>query len=157
LRACSYAAVPGTVFESQNSIHVVDRESWVVGRASGLRPRVIVTYRAVLPQSGVSSTGTRFPVDIRRLPWIKPLAADYAHAFTKLGRFFGGKPADPGAWRDTIARVQNHAKQRDGIAGVLSRQQARRGAPAEAVAAAGRLREPSTVAIVTGQQAGLFG
>jgi uncharacterized protein YllA (UPF0747 family) len=36
-------------------------------------------------------------------------------------------------------------------------QQERRGAPREALAAARRLSEAGTVAIVTGQQAGLFG
>src|SRR5262245_50153451 len=92
---------------------VVGRESWVGGRASGLRPGVIVTYGPVLPQSGVSATGTRFPVDIRVLPWIKPLAADYAFEFHKLAPFFAGDPSDAAAWRDTIARVQKRERDRD--------------------------------------------
>lgn len=118
---------------------------------------MIVTYRPVLPQSGVSATGTRLPVDIRRFPWIKPLAADYAFEFRKLAPFFAGDPADPAAWRDTIARVQKCARQRDSIADVIAAQQTRRNAPAEAVAATTLLRDPSAVAVVTGQQAGLFG
>jgi bacillithiol biosynthesis cysteine-adding enzyme BshC len=40
---------------------------------------------------------------------------------------------------------------------VIGAQQLHRGAPADAVAAAARLRNPETVAVVTGQQAGLFG
>ena len=40
---------------------------------------------------------------------------------------------------------------------MLAAQQARRGAPPEAVDAAAALADPATVAVVTGQQAGLFG
>jgi len=43
------------------------------------------------------------------------------------------------------------------VAALLAAQQARRGAPAAARAAAAKLADPATVAIVTGQQAGLFG
>ena len=43
------------------------------------------------------------------------------------------------------------------MADVLQAQQRRRGAPPEALAAATALRDPATIAIVTGQQAGLFG
>ena len=46
---------------------------------------------------------------------------------------------------------------RQAIADVLTAQQERRNAPAEARAAARTLADPRTVAIVTGQQAGLFG
>ena len=49
-------------------------------------------YPAVIPQSGVSASApvragaragddtstVRLPIDIRRFPWIRPLAADYA-------------------------------------------------------------------------------
>lgn len=124
---------------------------------SGSVTGVIVTYRTVLPQSGVSAIGTRLPVDIRRFPWIKPLAADYAFEFHKLAPFFAGDPADPAAWRDTIARVQHRSRQRDRLADVLRAQQAGRGAPVEAASSAERLRNASAVAVVTGQQAGLFG
>ncbi len=46
---------------------------------------------------------------------------------------------------------------RDAVADVVQAQQRRRGAPPEALAAAAQLRDPRTVAVVTGQQAGLFG
>ena len=108
-------------------------------------------------QTGLSETLTRFPIDIRRLPWIKQLSADYACDFERVAGFFAGDPRDPAAWRDTIARVQRHPRQRDAIADIVSAQQRARTAPPEAVAAGGLLRDPRTVAIVTGQQAGLFG
>ena len=111
----------------------------------------------MLPQTGLSTTSTRVPIEIRRFPWIKRLAVDYAFEYARLADFFAGDPADPAAWRDAIARAQRHPRQREALAGLLEAQQRRRGAPADAVAAAARLRDPRAIAIVTGQQAGLFG
>ena len=105
---------------------------------------------------GVATT-SRIPVDIRRLPWIKPLVADYAFDYSRVADFFAGDPRDPRAWREAIVRTRSYNRERDAIAGIIAAQQTRRGAPAEAVAAAARLRDPETVAVVTGQQAGLFG
>jgi bacillithiol synthase len=100
---------------------------------------------------------SRQAVDIRRLPWIRRLAADYAFDFPRLAPFFAGDPGRREAWSDAIARAQGHRRDRSALLEALREQQSRRGAPAEARAAAGRLADPATVAIVTGQQAGLFG
>ena len=99
----------------------------------------------------------RIPVDVRRFPWIRRLAADYAYDFRAVEPFFSGNPADRAAWADAIARTQAHDRRRDAIADVIGRQQSRRGAPATAIAAGRLLADRRTVAIVTGQQAGLFG
>jgi bacillithiol biosynthesis cysteine-adding enzyme BshC len=96
-------------------------------------------------------------VDVRRFPWINRLAADYAFDYARLSKFYAGNPAESAAWSDAIARTQQFRRQRDAVADLLAAQQVRRGAPAESVAAAARLRDSRTVAIVTGQQAGLFG
>jgi bacillithiol synthase len=111
----------------------------------------------VLPQSTVTATTARLPLDIRRFPWINRLAADYAFEYSRLAEFFAGDPGDPAAWRDAIARTQHYARSRDAVGDLLQSQQRRRGAPPEALAAAAQLRNPNTVAIVTGQQAGLYG
>jgi bacillithiol synthase len=111
----------------------------------------------VLSQPVASTTQNTFAVDIRRFPWIRRLAADYAFDFGRLAEFFSGNPYDPAAWRDAIARVQRHARERDRVADLIRAQQDRRGAPPEAIAAATQLRNPQAVAVVTGQQAGLFG
>jgi bacillithiol synthase len=103
------------------------------------------------------ATASRIPVDIRRLPWIKPLVVDYAFDHARVAPFFAGDPRDPRAWREAIARTRSHNRERDAIANIIGTQQRVRGAPAEAVAAAARLSSPETVAVVTGQQAGLFG
>jgi bacillithiol biosynthesis cysteine-adding enzyme BshC len=111
----------------------------------------------VLPQPGISSTTARLPIDIRRFSWINRLAADYAFEYARLSDFFAGNPSDPSAWREAIGRAQRHRRQHDAVADVLQAQQRRRGAPPDAMAAAAQLRDPGTVAIVTGQQAGLYG
>jgi bacillithiol biosynthesis cysteine-adding enzyme BshC len=88
---------------------------------------------------------------------MKRLAVDYAFDYARVAEFFAGDPADPAAWRDAIARTQRLPRDREAIADIVVAQQRRRGAPADALAAAARLREPAGVAVVTGQQAGLFG
>jgi bacillithiol biosynthesis cysteine-adding enzyme BshC len=111
----------------------------------------------VLPQPGLTGTTARLPIDIRRFPWINRLAADYAFDYARLADFFAGNPADPAAWREAIDRTQRFGRQRDAVADLLLAQQRHRGAPPEALAAAAKLRDASTVAVVTGQQAGLYG
>jgi bacillithiol biosynthesis cysteine-adding enzyme BshC len=105
--------------------------------------------------AGASTTPAA--IDVRRFPWMRRLATDYIHNFEAVAPFFAGDPADRSAWDAAIART--HARSRDprAIAGVIARQQERRGAPAPARAAGAELADPRTVAIVTGQQAGLFG
>jgi bacillithiol biosynthesis cysteine-adding enzyme BshC len=111
----------------------------------------------VLSQPVASTTQNKFAVDIRRFPWIRRLASDYAFDFGRLADFFSGNPSDPAAWRDAIARSRRYARQRERVASLIRAQQERRGAPPEALAASAQLRDPGAVAIVTGQQAGLFG
>ncbi len=96
-------------------------------------------------------------VDLRRFPWVKRLAADYAFAFGGLAPFFSGDPKDESAWTAAIARAQAHPRDRQRLASALGEQQRRRGAPARAREAAERLGDATTVAVLTGQQAGLFG
>ena len=110
----------------------------------------------MIPQSGLA-TAARFPVDIRRFPWIRRLAADYAFDYANLADFFAGDPASPAAWQGAIARAQQHPRDRMAIADILIAQQRRRQAPPAAEAAAAQLRDAQSVAVVTGQQAGLFG
>jgi len=105
----------------------------------------------------VTATPSRIPIDIRRFPWVKPLVVDYAWHYERLSAFYAGDPRNPQAWRDAIVRCQRHPRPRQTIADILDAQQRQRGAPPEALAATEKLRAPETVAVVTGQQAGLFG
>jgi bacillithiol biosynthesis cysteine-adding enzyme BshC len=107
--------------------------------------------------SELSARVAAVSIDVRRLPGIKRLAADYAYAFGALAPFFAGDPSDRTAWADAVARTQSHPRRSRELASVLRAQQQRRGAPPAAIAAAERLSDPRTVAVLTGQQAGLFG
>jgi bacillithiol biosynthesis cysteine-adding enzyme BshC len=97
------------------------------------------------------------PVDIRRFPGTRKLAADYAFQFSSLAPFFSGDPGSPESWRAAIANAQNHRRDRAGLSALIATQLDRRGAPGPAREAAARLADPRTVAVITGQQAGLFG
>jgi len=81
----------------------------------------------------------------------------YALDFASIAGFFAGNPAQPDAWRDALARVRRAPRDRAAIGSVLARQLAARSAPVQARRAAERLADPAAVAVVTGQQAGLFG
>ena len=113
---------------------------------------------SVHPNAGVSAAASSLRVDIRRFPWINRLAADYAFdagASVAVFRRRRARRRTPGGRRSPGPRpIRGSATARR----LLEAQQAGRGAlrppPRDATA---RLRDPRTVAIVTGQQAGLFG
>ncbi len=97
------------------------------------------------------------PVDFQGFPGIKRLAAEYIANFDALRPFFAGDPADDGAWRAAIAARVQLGGDPPAIGRIVRAQQRARRAPDAAVDAAGRLDDRRTVAVVTGQQAGLFG
>jgi bacillithiol biosynthesis cysteine-adding enzyme BshC len=109
------------------------------------------------PQTMRASPAVRDAIDLRRFPWIRPLVTAYATDYSAVAPLFSGDPASADAWRETIARVQRAPRDRAAIAATIGRQLEQRQAPDAARAAAARLADPSTVAIVTGQQAGAFG
>lgn len=109
------------------------------------------------PDAALGERVIRDAIDIRRFPWIRSLVVDQIEHYTSVSTLFAGNPTDPSAWRDTLDRVARAATTRDLIGDILDRQLASRGAPAAARDAATRLRHPSSVAILTGQQAGVFG
>jgi bacillithiol synthase len=99
----------------------------------------------------------RLAIDMARLPGARKIGLDYVRQFDHVARFFAGNPQTPDAWRDAIARATAHPRNRAGLTAALAAQQERRQAPPPARASAARLADPRSVAIVTGQQAGLFG
>jgi bacillithiol synthase len=102
-------------------------------------------------------SATRLAVDVRRFPWVRPLAGDYAFNFDQVAPMYAGDPRDPDAWHDAARRVRGHHRHRQRLVECLAAQQAGREAPAGSRDAARRLSDPQAVAIVTGQQAGAFG
>jgi bacillithiol biosynthesis cysteine-adding enzyme BshC len=104
-----------------------------------------------------ASTPARVGIDLRHLPWVRRIAADYAHRYGDLADFFAGDPGDHDAWSSIIDRTRQYPRDLAALTTVIEAQQRAREAPVEAFAATARLREAGAVAIVTGQQAGLFG
>jgi bacillithiol biosynthesis cysteine-adding enzyme BshC len=104
-----------------------------------------------------TATSSRIPVDLRRLPGARRLATDYAFDFSAVASFFSADPSTPASWSDAIARTQAQLRQRSAVADVIAAQQQRRGTPRRAVDTARLLADSRTVAVVTGQQASLFG
>ena len=90
-------------------------------------------------------------------PWVRPLVTAFTTQYPSVASLFAGNPADPRAWKETIARVQQSPRNRAALAAALTRQLEHRNAPPAAREAAASLARPDTVAIVTGQQAGAFG
>ena len=117
-------------------------------------------YEAVPADSSTAGgevSATRLAVDVRRFPWVRPLAGDYAFNFSKIASLYAGDPRSPDGWLAAAARVQ--AQPRNGVeaAHAIAVQQSRRNAPQASRETAARLADPHTVAVVTGQQAGAFG
>ncbi|MGE5816126.1 MAG: bacillithiol biosynthesis cysteine-adding enzyme BshC [Acidobacteriota bacterium] len=104
-----------------------------------------------------TSSSARVDIDVRRMPWIRPLAGEYADRFPAVSEFFAGNPWTDGGWRDAIHRVQAHQRDRRAVVQTLRAQATRRGAPPPSIEAIESLADPRAVAVVTGQQAGLFG
>ena len=88
------------------------------------------------PPASADETSVRIPVDVRRFPWIRRLAADYAYDFRSVAPFFSGDPADRSAWADAVARAQAHDRRRRFHTGLEQRlQHADLGRPSRSPAA----------------------
>lgn len=97
------------------------------------------------------------PIDLNRFPWSRPLVAACLREYPSVASLFAGDPRDPKALREMVANVQGVSRDHEAISRLLGAQLTRRGAPSPAREAALGLTDARTVAIVTGQQAGLFG
>ncbi|MBA3297585.1 MAG: bacillithiol biosynthesis cysteine-adding enzyme BshC, partial [Acidobacteria bacterium] len=111
-------------------------------------PKALREYEAVSPASGI---------DVRRFSWIRPLLDDYTNNFASVSALYAGDPSRPEAWRAAITRAQQHTRRRADLAALVAVQQAHRNAAPEARSAVATLAQPDTVAVLTGQQAGVFG
>ena len=102
------------------------------------------------------NTPNGISIDFRELPWTSRFTNDYCYEFDQLQEFFLAHPQRPDAWKTVIDA--RHATPTDPAIGeVLVRQLQERGAPEAALSNANELLNKNSVAIVTGQQAGLFG
>jgi len=106
----------------------------------------------------VSTAGAvRAGIELTRLPWVRSFHAAYELNFASVASLFAGHPGDPAAWPRVMAAVARAARDRARTAEIVGQELAGRGAPDAARSNARRLADPATFAILTGQQAGLFG
>jgi bacillithiol synthase len=87
---------------------------------------------------------------------LSPLFLDYLAARPAVVPFLGPPTLDLAALSEAAARAEAHPRPREALAAALVRQQKERGA-SRAAEKAGALAKTGTTAVVTGQQAGLFG
>ncbi len=83
------------------------------------------------------------------LPHTARLFADYLYHFDRVARFYAYDPHDPESYRRAAAEVRFPSERRAALIAALTEQNA----PGESL---DRLSREDTVAVVTGQQAGLF-
>ena len=96
-------------------------------------------------------------LDLRKLPGTPPLLRDYIHDFGRLAPFFAGNPRAEGAYREQAERLDSRSYPRAEMADILLAQHAAWETPAVARQRLETLRDPRAIAVVTGQQTGLFG
>lgn len=90
-----------------------------------------------------------------QLPPSNPLAADYLENFSRVAGFYR-HPATDG-WAAAVEERRGYTSPRAELAAVLREQHRRWGAGAASLENVDRLQQPHTLAVVTGQQAGIFG
>ena len=84
------------------------------------------------------------------LPGTSRLFADFSYHFDRVARFYGHDPHSPGRFVQAAREIEYPVNRRAALVAALEAQNG----PSEALR---KLAEPGTVAVVTGQQVGLFG
>ena len=95
-------------------------------------------------------------VNYQRLSWTSRLARDYSYAFEKVADHYASPPGANGNWSNII-KARQSLRPDTAVSDVLEKQLVGRQAPTAALDAVKQLRHQESVAVVTGQQAGLFG
>ena len=96
-------------------------------------------------------------IDLRQLPGTSSLLRDYIHQFSALAPFYAQDPRDLDAFRAEAAARSRRAYPRRELIEILAEQNAQWGAPAAVRAQLEELEQSDAVAVLTGQQTGLFG
>src|SRR6476660_3102845 len=86
-------------------------------------PTALREYDSVTaePSAPAETTGrlNATGIDVRRFPWIRPLAGDYAYNFKQIEGLYAGDPLAPSAWRDAVRRAQEHSRDRASVAALI--------------------------------------
>lgn len=96
-------------------------------------------------------------LDLAQLPGVSPLVRDYATAFSRLAPFYAHDPHDPAAARTQADRCAARDYPRAALQAALRAQNQGWGAPEPVLRNLEALGRPDCLAVLTGQQTGLFG
>ncbi|MFQ5778865.1 MAG: bacillithiol biosynthesis cysteine-adding enzyme BshC, partial [Terriglobia bacterium] len=91
------------------------------------------------------------------IPHSTPLFLAYVYHYARVSAFYRYDPFDPASFRAAAGQVELEPGRRRQVAQVLAEQCQRFGAGPQSEENIARLRDAETVAVVTGQQTGLFG
>ncbi len=99
-------------------------------------------------------------IDYKELPTndsaFTKLFLDYVSSYERVKKFFPGNFRDPKAWESTIEQVSKRAINRSDLSRILSLQNRNFHCGVKTLANIDSLQNDNTVAVVTGQQVGLF-
>jgi bacillithiol biosynthesis cysteine-adding enzyme BshC len=96
-------------------------------------------------------------LDVRHLPGTPLLYRDYIHRFGAVAAYFVQDPRDGGGFRTHADQRERRSYPRAELSAVLRFQNQNWGAPPGVTRHIEELTRPDSVAVVTGQQTGLFG
>lgn len=109
------------------------------------------------PGEAARQRPTALRLDIRTLPATSPLVRDYVHHYARLAPFFAGDPQASGAYQAQAERCDAHPYFRQDLRDILLAQPAALHAPPLVRQRIEELGQPDSLAVLTGQQTGLFG
>src|SRR5579872_3075739 len=90
------------------------------------------------------------------VPHSTALLTDYLYHYDRVSQFYAGSPFDSQTYESVADRVRQFATPRREVAYILAEQNQAFGCSEPTLANIQRLSQPGTLAVVTGQQVGLF-
>jgi bacillithiol synthase len=96
------------------------------------------------------------PVSYKEAPKATPLFLDYVYRYDRVQKFYTGNPFEFASYEEVARRVNSQPKDRKPLLEILTRQNQSLDCSELTLANIRRLGEPGTLAVVTGQQVGLF-
>jgi len=97
-----------------------------------------------------------FCVPYTRVPHSSALFLDYLYHYDRVARFYNGSPYETSSYQALAAKLRGRSLDRRELIEILARQNQAFGCGEPTLANIERLKQPETLAVVTGQQAGLF-
>ncbi len=95
-------------------------------------------------------------ISFRDIPKTTRLFQDFLYDFERVSQFYESPGQNGASLAERAARIISHSYPRAEIADVLTEQNRVAGAGQETLSSIERLRQPDSVVVITGQQAGLF-